>query len=122
MVLIAIASGIVAGVMAGLMGVGGGLVTIPAMVFLMGISQHTAQGTSLLVIIPTALVGLYGYHIKGRVNYSFGIQMAMGAVLGSVLSAFLVGYIPQGDLKKIFGAFAIIIATKIFKDVLSKQN
>ena len=76
-------AGVSAGILSGLMGVGGGMILVPMMVFLMGIPQHAAQGISLLVIIPTALTGLWRFHRQGIVRYKVAFWVALGAGFGA---------------------------------------
>ncbi len=117
-----ILTGFGAGLLSGLMGVGGGTVTIPALVFLLGISQHAAQGISLAMIIPTAMMGAYGYSIRGHVDVRRAWFISAGAVIGSLFGSLLACSISSGNLKRIFGVFVIIIAIKVFSDVLSQKK
>lgn len=112
--------GLCAGLLSGLLGVGGGTITIPALVFFTGATQHLAQGVSLAVIIPTAIVGAYGYFVKKKVNIETAVLLASGAVIGSVAGSMFANLISQKNLKIFFGIFMIIIGVKIIKDVLSK--
>ncbi len=99
--------GLVAGILSGLLGVGGGVVLVPMMVFILGVGQHMAQGVSMLFIVPTALSGLY-YLIRNKlVDLRVAMLIAAGAVFGTIISANYVQYIPAGDLKKLFGVFVI---------------
>ncbi len=117
-----ILTGFGAGLMSGLMGVGGGTITIPALVFLLGISQHSAQGISLAIIIPTAMMGAYGYFMRGYVDMRRVYFIACGAVLGALCGSFVACRISSGNLKQIFGAFVIIVAIRVFVDVFSKKE
>ena len=117
-----ILTGFGAGLLSGLMGVGGGTITIPALVLLLGISQHAAQGISLAIIIPTAMMGAYGYFMRGYVDMSRVVLIACGAVAGALLGSFLACSISAGSLKQIFGVFVIIIAIKVLADVFSKKK
>jgi len=120
--LLIILTGLAAGLLSGLMGVGGGTITIPALVLIVGMSQHLAQGISLAIIIPTAMIGAYGYYLKGHVDVELGIKMAAGAVLGTFIGSLLACRIASGDLKKIFGVFVIMIAIKVAADVFSGKK
>jgi len=113
-------TGVGAGLFSGLLGVGGGTIIVPALVLILGFSQHMAQGVSLAVIIPTAIMGAYGYSLRGRLNRDLGVKLACGSVIGVFLGSRIACSLPQGDLKKIFGIFVIIVALKILKDVFSK--
>lgn len=108
-----IATGLIMGIMSGLMGVGGGIILIPILVLGFGITQHLAQGVSLAVIIPTAISGLITFHRKGLVNYPMARLLALGAVVGALCSASYVHYIPAVLLKKLFGAGLAIIGIRM---------
>lgn len=115
-------TGFGAGLLSGLMGVGGGTITIPALVLLLGISQHAAQGISLAIIIPTAMMGAYGYFIRGYVDTRRTVLLAAGAVAGALAGSYAACGISPGGLKRVFGAFVIIIAIRVFLDVLPKKK
>lgn len=105
--------GLVTGILSGLLGIGGGVVLVPMMVLILGISQHTAQGISMLMMIPTALVGLWHFHKDNLVDYRMAAYLAAGAVCGALISANFVQYIPAADLKKLFGVFIIITGARM---------
>ena len=78
MILILIGIGILTGVMAGMLGIGGAIIMIPALVFILGISQQTAQGTSLAVMLPpVGILAAYNYYKAGQVNIKFAIILAI---------------------------------------------
>lgn len=120
-VLIVFIMGLSAGVLSGLLGIGGGAVLVPMMVFILGISQHTAQGISMLVIIPTALVSLWHFYKGGLINYQAALYIAAGAVIGALISANLAQYIPASELKRIFGIFVIYTGSKMIWGARKKQ-
>lgn len=105
--LIVVAMGASVGLLSGLLGIGGGVVLVPMLVFLLGIAQHTAQGISMLVIIPTSLVSVWIFYKQQLINYQVAAYMATGAVLGALISANFVQDVPASDLKRIFGIFVI---------------
>lgn len=105
--------GLIAGVLSGLLGIGGGVVMVPLMVFALGIGQHMAQGISMLVIIPTSLVAIYHLHKEKLVDYKISAYLAAGAICGALISANFVQYIPASDLKRIFGAFIIFTGVRM---------
>ena len=77
-ILILIAIGIITGVMAGMLGIGGAIIMIPALVFLLGINQLTAQGTSLAVMLPPiGIIAAYNYYKAGQVNIKYAIILAI---------------------------------------------
>ena len=114
--LIASIIGLVSGIASGLFGVGGGIVMVPAMVLLLSPpirDVKQAIGTSLVVIIPTALVGSYGHFRQGNVDWRTAIALAPLAIVGSSLGAWLTSYIPADNLKRAFGAFLILVGAKL---------
>ncbi len=90
-ILILAATGLMAGILSGFVGVGGGIIIVPALVFLLGMSQHSAQGTSLFVLcLPVVFLALFNYWKEGQVNWKFGLIIAVtffvGGFVGSKLS------------------------------------
>jgi uncharacterized membrane protein YfcA len=114
MILILIVIGIITGVMAGMLGIGGAIIMIPALVFLLGISQHTAQGTSLAVMLPPiGIIAAYNYYKAGEVNIKFAIILAVFFLIGSYFGSKMALTIPQNVLKKIFGILLLLVAAKM---------
>ena len=114
MILILIVIGIITGVMAGMLGIGGAIIMIPALVFLLGISQQTAQGTSLAVMLPpVGIIAAYNYYKAGQVNIRFAIVLAVFFLVGSYFGSKLALTIPQNVLKKIFGVLLLLVAAKM---------
>jgi uncharacterized membrane protein YfcA len=105
--------GLFSGVTSGLFGVGGGIVMVPAMMFFMGMEIKTAVGTSLAVIIPTAISGSCKHYVQGNVHWLTVLALAPMAMVGSVLGAHLTKVIPAGDLKRAFGAFLILVGLRL---------
>lgn len=99
--------GCITGILSGLLGIGGGVVLVPMLIFFLGFSQHMAQGISLLFIIPTAIAGLVQFHRDKLVDYRVAAYLAAGAIVGALLSANLAQNIPADDLKRLFGIFVI---------------
>ncbi|MBN1253256.1 MAG: sulfite exporter TauE/SafE family protein [Bacteroidales bacterium] len=110
--------GFTAGIFSGSMGVGGGIVIVPALVFFMGFSLHKAQGTSLaLMTIPVMLVATYNYHKDGYVDIKVALILALTFIIGGYFGSKLSIMIPDNIMKKVFGAFLILVA---FKMIFSK--
>ncbi|WP_245867890.1 hypothetical protein SPSIL_024250 [Sporomusa silvacetica DSM 10669] len=107
MILIIFGIGLTAGVLSGILGIGGGVVLVPMLVLLLGIAQHTAQGISMLVIIPTSIVSVWYFYKERLINYQAAAYMAGGAALGALISANFVQAVPASELKRIFGIFVI---------------
>jgi hypothetical protein len=113
-ILILIAIGIITGVMAGMLGIGGAIIMIPALVFLLGINQLTAQGTSLAVMLPPiGIIAAYNYYNAGQVNIKYAIILAIFFLVGSYFGSKLALNIPQPLLKKIFGVLLLLVAAKM---------
>jgi hypothetical protein len=114
MILILIVIGIITGVMAGMLGIGGAIIMIPALVYLIGISQQTAQGTSLAVMLPpVGVIAAYNYYKAGHVNIRFAIILAVFFLVGSYFGSKMALNIPQAVLKKIFGILLLLVAAKM---------
>ena len=114
MLFILIGIGILTGFMAGLLGIGGAIIMIPALVFLMGISQQTAQGTSLAVMLPPiGIIAAYNYYKAGHVNIRFALILAILFLVGSYFGSKLALNLPQAVLKKIFGVLLLLVAAKM---------
>jgi len=108
--LVVAAVGLFAGALSGLLGVGGGLIMVPAVVFFLGLDQKLAQGISLLVIIPVAMAGALIHSTKGNVDLKRGKWLALGGVGGGVLGGNLACRFPSGVLQLLFGAFMLATA------------
>jgi len=114
MLLILIVIGIITGVMAGMLGIGGAIIMIPALVFFLGISQQAAQGTSLAVMLPpVGIIAAYNYYKAGQVNIKFAIVLAVCFLIGSYFGSKLALNLPQPVLKKIFGILLLLVAAKM---------
>ena len=114
MLLILIMIGIVTGFMAGMLGIGGAIIMIPALVYFLGITQQTAQGTSLAVMLPPiGILAAYNYYKAGQVNIKFALILAAFFLVGSFFGSKVALNIPQALLKKIFGVLLLLVAAKM---------
>ena len=108
--------GLVGGISSGLFGVGGGVVMVPAMLFFTVLAMrdtHQAVGTSLVVIIPTAIIGALKHKTLGNINWPIAAMLVPGAILGGWLGAsFTTGISPE-NLKRGFGGFLILVGCKL---------
>ena len=112
--LILILIGIVTGLMAGMLGIGGAIIMIPALVFLLGLSQQTAQGTSLAVMLPPiGILAAFNYYKAGEVNIKFALILAAAFIVGSYFGSKFALNVPQNLLKKIFGILLLLVAAKM---------
>ncbi|GBG54786.1 UPF0721 transmembrane protein [Sporomusaceae bacterium FL31] len=105
--------GLIAGILSGLLGVGGGIILVPAMTEFLGIAQHPAHATSLAVIIPTALVSSIIYGMNGNMNLTYAIYLAIGSSIGAVIGAKLMKQLSATQLKAMFGALLIIVGLRM---------
>ena len=113
-VLILLAIGVLTGVLAGMLGIGGGLIVIPALVMVMGMTQQSAQGTSLAMMLPPiGIIAAYNYHKAGYMDIRFALVLAIAFIVGSYFGSKLAVRMPQEALKKIFGIFLLLVAAKM---------
>jgi len=106
--------GLLAGICGGFLGIGGGTIIIPVLVYLFGLTQHQAQGTTLaLMVPPIGLLAALKYYYEGNVNIRMAIFIALGFLIGGLLGAYLVSPVPESILKKVFGLYLIAIALKM---------
>jgi uncharacterized membrane protein YfcA len=114
MLFMLLAIGIVTGMMAGMLGIGGAIIMVPALVFIMGFSQQMAQGTSLAVMLPPiGIIAAYNYWKAGQVNIKFALILAAAFLIGSYFGSKLALSLPQAVLKKIFGILLLLVAARM---------
>jgi uncharacterized protein len=113
-ILIIIMVGVAAGILGGLVGVGGGIIIVPALVYFIGFSQKTAQGTSLgLIMLPVGILGVLQYYKQGHVDFKVVGILAIGFLIGSFFGSKFALSLPQETIKKIFAVLMVIIAIKM---------
>jgi uncharacterized membrane protein YfcA len=113
-IIIIILTGLAAGILGGMVGVGGGIIIVPALVYFLAFSQHQAQGTSLaLMIFPVGILGVINYYKKGYVDFRYAGLLAIGFVVGSYLGSKFSLSLPQMTVKKIFAVIMLIVALKM---------
>ena len=106
--------GLVAGVMSGIFGIGGGTIVIPALVFLAGFSQHQAQGTTLAMLVPPiGLLAAIRYYQAGHVKLGIAGLLCIGFFVGGYLGANLIQNVADPSLKKLFGVFLLLISLRM---------
>ncbi|PKL83940.1 MAG: permease [Ignavibacteriae bacterium HGW-Ignavibacteriae-3] len=107
--------GLAAGLVSGVLGIGGGIIIIPMLVGLLGYSQKEAQGTSLgLLLPPIGILAVLNYHKAGLVNLKAAGLMIVTFIIGSYLSSKLAVNLPEDVVKKIFAVFLLFYAIKLF--------
>jgi uncharacterized membrane protein YfcA len=118
--IILILIGIIAGILGGMVGVGGGIVIVPALVYFLGFNQHTAQGTSLgLILLPVGILGFLQYYYSCQktgqpIDFKVIGLLAIGFVIGSYFGSKISLGVEIGTVKKIFAILLVIIAIKMF--------
>jgi uncharacterized protein len=111
--------GLMAGVFGGMFGVGGAVIMIPALVYFLGVDQHTAQGTSVAIMLPPiGLFAAYNYYKAGQVNIWYAVIIAMAFLIGGYFGSMIALKLPENLMKKIFGIVLFLIALKM---IFSKQ-
>ena len=113
-IIILIVIGILSGILAGVFGVGGAIIVIPALVFILGLSQHQAQGTSLAFMLPpVGILATWNYWKAGHVNWKIALILSVTFVVGAYLGSKLTINISDRTLRRMFGVLMIVVAIKM---------
>src|SRR5688500_16291534 len=113
-ILIILVIGIIAGVFSGFIGIGGGLVIVPALVYFFGMTQHAAQGTSLAMMLPPiGILAVLNYHQKGMVDWKIAAILCITFLAGSFLGSKAAISLSAETVKKIFGGVIILVGIKM---------
>ena len=106
--------GVIAGIFGGLLGIGGGTIVVPALVYFFHMTQHRAQGTLLAAFLPpVALLAVLRYHHSGNVDIAAACFIALGLLIGGYYGAGLSLAIPDVMLKRVFGVFLLLVAAQL---------
>ena len=112
--IILIIIGVISGMLSGIFGIGGAIIVIPALIFILGLSQHEAQGTSLAFMIPpVGILAAWNYWKAGHVNWKFALILSLTFVLGAYLGSQFSLNIPDRTLRRLFGVLMIVMAFKL---------
>jgi uncharacterized membrane protein YfcA len=115
LLLIFLLIGLGAGVLSGLFGIGGGVVIVPALIFIMGLAPVTATGTSLgALLLPVGALGAYEYYRKGHLQIGASLWIAIGLFFGAWLGAKLANQLTPVQLRKGFAVFLVLIAGRMW--------
>jgi len=107
--------GLVAGYFSGLIGIGGGVIIVPALVLLFGFTEHTAQGTTLALLVPPiGILAVMSYYQKGYVDIKTAIIICIGFVIGGFIGGKMAVSINETTLRKIFAVVLILLGAKMF--------
>lgn len=116
--------GVAAGIMGGLVGIGGGIVIVPALIYFMGYSQKLAQGTSLgILLLPVGILAVWNFYREGYVDMKSVGLVSIGFVVGGYFGSKIALALPQETVKKIFACMLILVAFKmLFLDKKIKET
>ena len=115
MTVAAILVGVLAGLSAGLLGIGGGALFVPALVLILGLSHVEAEATSLLAIVPVALVGAWRQHRYGNVRVREGAIIGALAIPGALLGVVLVNVLPERAVEVAFAGLLLFVAVQLLR-------
>jgi uncharacterized membrane protein YfcA len=122
-IVILVLIGLFAGILSGFVGVGGGIIIVPAMVFFLGLTQHQAQGTSLFVLsMPVVLFAVINYWKTDNVNWKFGLIVASTFVIGAFLGSKLSLKLSPGMVKLVFGVLLAYVSIRLIMSGYTAVN
>ena len=115
MIAVALIIGVVVGVVSGIVGIGGGVLFIPALIWFFGMDQHKAQGTSLgALLAPVGILAFMEYYRKGNADLRIAMLLAAGFVVGGYFGAMAAQHISELWLRRIFAIMLVIIGARMF--------
>jgi uncharacterized membrane protein YfcA len=113
-ILILVAIGILAGILSGFVGVGGGMIIVPALIYFLGLTQFQAQGTSLAIMLPPiGILAFYNYHKTGNVEISYALVIALTFIIGGYIGSKLALRLPEQKVKLIFGIIMLYASIRM---------
>ena len=116
------AVGAASGVLAGLLGVGGGMLLVPFLVLAVGMSQHEAEATSLLVVLPTAVVATLTLQRRGVGDLRSSLGMVAVGATGAVAGALVALWLPADVLRTVFAVFVALVGARLVRDAITGQG
>lgn len=114
----AILIGFAAGLIAGMLGIGGGVLFVPALVIFLGLSQVDGEATSLLAIVPVALVGAWRQRSYGNVDLRDALLIGVLSVPGAILGVAIVNVVPERAIEIAFALLILLVAFQLARDAL----
>jgi uncharacterized membrane protein YfcA len=106
--------GVIVGAFSGLVGVGGGIILVPALVFMFGLPQHLAQGTTLCLLVPPiGILAAYDYYKRGSADLRIAALICVGFFFGGLLGSKVAGALSEHALRKVFGTALLAVALKM---------
>ena len=113
-ILILVAIGVLAGMLGGFVGVGGGLIVVPALIYFLGLNQIDAQGTSLAMMLPPiGVLAVWNYHKTGNVNFTYAMIIAISFIVGGYFGSKIALKIPVNTVKLIFGILMLYTSIRM---------
>jgi uncharacterized membrane protein YfcA len=113
-----VAFGVLTGILSGVLGVGGGIFMVPFLVLVVGLSQHAAQATSLLVVLPTAAVGSWSLYRRGVGDLPTALRMGLVGMVGSIAGTAVALSMPAQALRICFALLMVVIGVRLLRDAL----
>lgn len=110
--LLLVALSVIIGIVSALFGIGGGILIVPALVILADFSQHLAEGTSLLIIVPTALMGVRAHNRSGFLSLRHGLFLGAGGMIGAFVGATTALQLSSETLTRAFGVFTVLMGVR----------
>ena len=105
--------GIITGFINGIFGSGGGIIVVPALIFLLQVEEHKAHATAIAIILPLSIISTIIYFINGSIPFKLAIPVSIGGILGGFIGAKTLNKIPPNALRKIFGGVIIYTAVRM---------
>ena len=118
----AVAIGLAGGVLAGMLGIGGGVLFVPGLVFFLSLSQHQAEATSLLAIVPVAIIGAYQHDRYGNVRRADAVLLGVLSVAGAAAGVALANALSGAALRDLFAAFMVLVAAQLVRRTLAESR
>ena len=107
--------GLIAGIVAAALGLGGGIIFVPVLVVIFGFDQHVAQGTSLAVIFPTAIMATLAHTRMGNVQWRLAIPIGLAGIVGAIVGAQIALQLDADLLRRLFGILLIVLAARMVR-------
>ncbi|KKS95659.1 MAG: hypothetical protein UV73_C0015G0034 [Candidatus Gottesmanbacteria bacterium GW2011_GWA2_43_14] len=106
--------GILAGVLSGIIGIGGGIIIVPALVLIFGLSQQQAQGTTLALLVPpVGILAAWTYYKQGYVDFKIALLICLGFVIGGLFGSGLATHLQTRVITRLFGIFLLIVGLRM---------
>jgi len=113
-IVIILVIGVFAGMLSGFIGVGGGLIVVPCLIYILGVNQHMAQGTSLAMMLPPiGAIAVYNYYKAGHVDFRVAAILCISFIVGSYFGSKIALAISPAQIKKVFGILIILLGIKM---------